>query len=246
MGFLLWRLLRAQALGARSVVVAHGLTCSEGCWILPDQGSGPCALHSQVASYPLHHQESLLVRFGAKEIWANIRRGKVRNCFSYGSFFFFSFIYKCEKALFSTKKNSQPRWQGTADNGSDTRGMAFEQSVVWVIMWRMPPPRSMVVLIIDAFLKSRICSLFFGESTIPRNYSSLSRRVPQTQMLGREYLKPRRLGMYSWPSEEQSNPVCSSSPLIKNQSRPILSLNYIFLENLDPRDWSIQWILFSK
>ena len=49
-------------------------------------------------------------------------------------FFFFSFIYKCEKALFSTKKNSQPRWQGTADNGSDTRGMAFEQSVVWVIM----------------------------------------------------------------------------------------------------------------
>ena len=159
---------------------------------------------------------------------------------------FFSFIYKCEKALFSTKKNSQPRWQGTADNGSDTRGMAFEQSVVWVIMWRMPPPRSMVVLIIDAFLKSRICSLFFGESTIPRNYSSLSRRVPQTQMLGREYLKARRLGTYSWPSEEQSNPVCSSSPLIKNQSRPILSLNYIFLENLDPRDWSSQWILFSK
>ena len=76
---------------------------------------------------------------------------------------FFSFIYKCEKALFSTKKHSQPRWLGTADNGSDTRGMAFEQSVIWMIMWRMSPPRSMVVLVIDAFLKSRICSLFFLE-----------------------------------------------------------------------------------
>ena len=76
---------------------------------------------------------------------------------------FFSFIYKCEKALFSTKKHSQPRWLGTADNGSDTCGMAFEQSVIWMIMWRMSPPRSMVVLVIDAFLKSRICSLFFLE-----------------------------------------------------------------------------------
>lgn len=103
---------------------------------------------------------------------------------------FFSFICKCEKALLSTKKNSQPRWQGTADNGSDTRGVAFEQSVIWVIMWRTSPPRSMVVLIIDAFLKSRVCSLFFGESTIPRDYSSLSRRVPQSQMLGRDIWNP--------------------------------------------------------
>ena len=42
---------RAWALGTRaSVVVAHGLSCSEACGIFPDQGSNPCPLHWQVDS----------------------------------------------------------------------------------------------------------------------------------------------------------------------------------------------------
>ena len=46
-----------------SVAVVHGLSCSEACWILLDRGSNPCALHRQVDSHPLYHQESLLMRF---------------------------------------------------------------------------------------------------------------------------------------------------------------------------------------
>ena len=41
-----------------SVVVAHGLHCSEACGILLDQGSNLCALHCQADSYPLYHQGS--------------------------------------------------------------------------------------------------------------------------------------------------------------------------------------------
>ena len=49
----------AQALDARaSVVVAHGLSCSTACGILPDQGSNPCLLHWQADSQPLRHQGS--------------------------------------------------------------------------------------------------------------------------------------------------------------------------------------------
>ena len=43
---------------ARSVVVAHGLSCSAACGILPDQGSNPCPLHWQAESQPLRHQGS--------------------------------------------------------------------------------------------------------------------------------------------------------------------------------------------
>ena len=35
---------------AGSVVVAHGLSCSEACGIFPDQGSNPCPLHWQADS----------------------------------------------------------------------------------------------------------------------------------------------------------------------------------------------------
>ena len=41
-----------------SVVVAHGLSCSVACGILPDQGSNPCPLHWQADSQPLRHQGS--------------------------------------------------------------------------------------------------------------------------------------------------------------------------------------------
>ena len=41
----------AWALGTQaSVVVAHGLSCSAACGILPDQGSNPCPLHWEADS----------------------------------------------------------------------------------------------------------------------------------------------------------------------------------------------------
>ena len=48
---------------AGSVVVAHGLSCSAACGILPDQGSNPCPLHWQADSQPLRHQGSPLSLF---------------------------------------------------------------------------------------------------------------------------------------------------------------------------------------
>ena len=42
----------------RSVVVAHGPSCSAACGIFPDQGSNPCPLHWQADSQPLRHQGS--------------------------------------------------------------------------------------------------------------------------------------------------------------------------------------------
>ena len=48
---------------AGSVVVAHGLSCSAACGILPDQGSNPCPLHRQADSQPLHHQGSPIFLF---------------------------------------------------------------------------------------------------------------------------------------------------------------------------------------
>ena len=43
---------------AGSVIVAHGLSCSVACGILPDQGPNPCPLHRQADSQPLRHQGS--------------------------------------------------------------------------------------------------------------------------------------------------------------------------------------------
>ena len=41
-----------------SVIVAHGLSCSAACGILPDQGSNPCPPHWQADPQPLCHQGS--------------------------------------------------------------------------------------------------------------------------------------------------------------------------------------------
>ena len=40
-----------------SIVVAHGLSCSEACGIFLDQSLTLCLLHWQVDSLPLSHQE---------------------------------------------------------------------------------------------------------------------------------------------------------------------------------------------
>ena len=60
-GLSLSRPLLLQSTGSRragSVGVAHGLSCSAACGILPDQDSNPCPLHWQADSQPLHHQGS--------------------------------------------------------------------------------------------------------------------------------------------------------------------------------------------
>ena len=43
---------------AGSVIVAHGLSRSAACGILPDQGPNPRPLHRQADSQPLRHQGS--------------------------------------------------------------------------------------------------------------------------------------------------------------------------------------------
>ena len=53
-GLSLSRPLPLRSTGSRragSVVVAHGLSCSVACGILPDQGSNPCPLHWQADSF---------------------------------------------------------------------------------------------------------------------------------------------------------------------------------------------------
>ena len=58
---ILWWFLLLSSTGSRcmgfsscstqdSVVVAHGLSCSAACGIIPDQGSNPCPLHWQADS----------------------------------------------------------------------------------------------------------------------------------------------------------------------------------------------------
>ena len=44
---------------AGSVVVVHGLSCSEACGIFPDQGLNLCLLHWQGGPLPLSQQGSL-------------------------------------------------------------------------------------------------------------------------------------------------------------------------------------------
>ena len=41
-----------------SIIVTHGLSCSEACGIFPDQGLNWCPLHCKVDSQPLDHQGS--------------------------------------------------------------------------------------------------------------------------------------------------------------------------------------------
>ena len=60
-GLSLSRPLPLRGTGSRgtcSVVVAHGLSCSAACGILPDQGSNPCPPHWQADPQPLRHQGS--------------------------------------------------------------------------------------------------------------------------------------------------------------------------------------------
>ena len=60
-GLSLSRPLLLRSTGSRcagSVVVAHRLSCSAACGILPDQGLNPCPLHWQADSQPLRHQGS--------------------------------------------------------------------------------------------------------------------------------------------------------------------------------------------
>ena len=65
-GLSLSRPLLLRSTGSRragSVVVAHGLSCSAACGILPDQGSNPCPQHWQADSQPLRHQGSPTEKF---------------------------------------------------------------------------------------------------------------------------------------------------------------------------------------
>ena len=55
------RLQQLQHVG--SVVVAHGLSCSMACGILPDQRSNPWLLHWQADSLPLSHRVTLKFSF---------------------------------------------------------------------------------------------------------------------------------------------------------------------------------------
>ena len=60
-GLSLSRPLLLRSTGSRragSVIVAHGLSRSAACGILPYQGSNPCPLHWQADSQPLCHQGS--------------------------------------------------------------------------------------------------------------------------------------------------------------------------------------------
>ena len=60
-GLSLSRPLPLQSTGSRragSAVVAHGLSCSAACGIVPDQSSNPCPLDWQADSQPLRHQGS--------------------------------------------------------------------------------------------------------------------------------------------------------------------------------------------
>ena len=54
------RLYRAPGLSSTGLIaVAHGLSCSMDCGILPDKGSHLCLLHWQADALPLSYQESL-------------------------------------------------------------------------------------------------------------------------------------------------------------------------------------------
>ena len=77
---------------AGSVVVAHGLSCSAACGILPDQGSNPCPLHWQADSQPLRHQGSPILPFLIK-VSKNNTEGHSTN------FFFLIYLFLFLAAL---------------------------------------------------------------------------------------------------------------------------------------------------
>ena len=58
--WLCWVFIAAHGL---SLVVAHGLSCPEGCGIFLEHGLNPCPLHWQADSCPLHHQGSPMYCF---------------------------------------------------------------------------------------------------------------------------------------------------------------------------------------
>ena len=62
-GFSLWWPLVAGSGAPASVVVAHGLSCCEACWIFLDQGSNPCLLYQLPDSQPQNHQGSPSMAF---------------------------------------------------------------------------------------------------------------------------------------------------------------------------------------
>ena len=56
-----------RALEHSSLVVGHGLSCSEAFVIFSQQRSNPCPLHGQVDSLPLSHQGSPVFRKQVKK-----------------------------------------------------------------------------------------------------------------------------------------------------------------------------------
>ena len=89
-GLSLSRPLLLQSTGSRhagSVVVAHGLSCSAACGILPDQGSNPRRLHWQADSQPLRHQGSPNYRFFEGRKTRGKKGGKKENLFIHLSFY---------------------------------------------------------------------------------------------------------------------------------------------------------------
>ena len=51
------------------MVVAHRLSCSVACGVLPDQGLNPCLLHWQADSSPLNHHGSPLLFFNGNDVF---------------------------------------------------------------------------------------------------------------------------------------------------------------------------------
>ena len=78
--FLLWSTVSRRA---GSVVVAHGLSRSAACGILPDQGSNPCPLHWQADSQPLRHQRSPTMSFFKKLFFFNWSIAALQHCVSF-------------------------------------------------------------------------------------------------------------------------------------------------------------------
>ena len=96
-GLSLSRPLLLQSTGSRhtrSVIVAHGPSCSAAHGIFPDQGSNLCPLHWQADSQPLRHQGSplhFIDMFYLKNQWS----------LTFRSLILFEFIFVCGVREFS-------------------------------------------------------------------------------------------------------------------------------------------------